>query len=417
MTYSTLARDLLDRFLRYVEIDTMSDPHVTDKKPTTSGQMELLHLLAEELAAFGLNDSILSAQGYLIANIPANLPLGRDAPAIGFMAHVDVADDVMGNGVKPRVIDAYDGSDIMLNDTYTLSVKDNPELAACVGETIITTDGTTLLGGDDKAGVAILMALAKLLTSDHAIEHPKVQLLFTTDEETGRGMDGFPVNLLTCRCCYTMDGGQRGAVESECFNAAQVTVVFTGIPFHLGQGRGRLVNSVTMAASFLSSLPRNESPEATDGRYGYYCAQEVYGSLERTTVVCQVRDFTQDGLAKRLDTLRLLASATEKLFVGGKVEVSVAILYQNMRDAIEKDQLVMEAVRQSAARLGITLHDQIIRGGTDGAYLAQLGIPSPNLYTGTYNMHSRFEWVLLSAMEEATLLAHEIVAFWEGVGT
>jgi tripeptide aminopeptidase len=414
MNRSPLSQTLLDRLLTYVAVDTMSDPHIIDKRPTTDGQLELLQMLQHELNEMGLDDITFDPNGYLIARIPANAPKGSNIPTIGFMAHVDVADDVMGNGVKPRVIDSYDGKDITLNAEYGILVTDNPELSKYIGETLVVTDGTTLLGGDDKAGVAILMSLAERLVKSDSMVHGEVELIFTSDEETGGGMDAFDVSLLRSRCCYTVDGNKQGEVEAECFNAATVEVDFMGIPYHLGAARGRMVNSVSMAVSFIASLPRNESPEATDGRYGYYCAEEIEGTSAHTHLTIYVRDFELDGLNRRIGALESLATTTEKLFPGGSVKVSHKIVYQNMYEAIKKDPKIMDAIWAAADKLGLKLEEKIIRGGTDGARLAQMGIPAPNLFTGSHNLHSRFEWVALPAMERSALLVEQIVAFWAG---
>ncbi|MDD3997765.1 MAG: tripeptide aminopeptidase PepT, partial [Sphaerochaetaceae bacterium] len=245
MEKTPFEKDLLDRFLRYVQVDTMSDPHVTDRRPTTAGQMDLLRMVDKELADFGITDRYFDPNGYLIARLPSNLPGGRVVKTIGFMAHVDTADDVMGNGVKPRIIDAYDGKDILLNSQYTLSVENNPALVDYIGKTLVVTDGTTLLGADDKAGLAIIMSVAKRLVEDPSILHGDVEFIITTDEETGAGMDLFPIKKINSSCCYTLDGGPYGELEAECFNASTVNVTFTGVPFHLGAARGKMVNSVT----------------------------------------------------------------------------------------------------------------------------------------------------------------------------
>lgn len=415
MNQSPLSKSLLNRLLSYVAIDTMSDPHVVDKRPTTDGQLELLRMLQQELQEMGVSDMTFDPRGYLIARIPNNLPKGKNVPTIGFMAHVDVADDVMGNGVKSRVIDSYNGKDIQLSDKYRITTADNAELMKYVGETLVVTDGTTLLGGDDKAGLAILMTLADRLIKSDSIPHGEIELVFTSDEETGGGMDAFDVSLLKSRCCYTVDGSKRSEIEAECFNAATVEVDFIGVPYHLGAARGRMVNSVSMAVSFIAALPRNESPEATDGRYGYYCAEEISGANAHTHLTVYVRDFELDELNRRIETLKSLAATTEKLFPGGKVNISTKIVYQNMYEAIKKDSRIMEALWKAADKLDVKLEEKIIRGGTDGARLAQMGIPAPNLFTGSHNLHSRFEWVALPAMEEATLLVEQVVAYWAGV--
>ena len=415
MSQAQLSQKITGRFLRYVAIDTMSDPHVTDRRPTSEGQMELLHILQAELNGMGVSDMVLDPNGYLVARIPSNLPEGVRVPTIGFMAHVDVADDVPGNGVRPRVIEHYDGNDIPLGGEHVIKAADNRLLAQYVGQQLIVTDGTTLLGGDDKAGVAILMSVAERLIGGSSVPHGEVELIFTTDEETGGGMDAFDVGMLRSTCCYTIDGGERGEIEAECFNAATVVVDFHGVPYHLGAARGRMVNSVSMAVSFISCVPRSESPEATDGRFGYYCAEEISGSLVHTRVVFYLRDFDMGGLERRIEALRSLAQTTERLFPGGRIELESKIVYKNMYDAIGKDPRIMEAIWKAGEKLGVQLHEKIIRGGTDGARLAQMGIPAPNLYTGSHNLHSRFEWVAVPVMVESALLVEQIVAWWAGV--
>lgn len=415
MEKTPFEKDLLDRFLRYVQVDTMSDPHVTDRRPTTAGQMDLLRMVDKELADFGITDRYFDPNGYLIARLPSNLPGGRVVKTIGFMAHVDTADDVMGNGVKPRIIDAYDGKDILLNSQYTLSVEDNPALVDYIGKTLVVTDGTTLLGADDKAGLAIIMSVAKRLVEDPSILHGDVEFIITTDEETGAGMDLFPIKKINSSCCYTLDGGPYGELEAECFNASTVNVTFTGVPFHLGAARGKMVNSVTMATRFIASLPQSESPEATDGRYGYYCAHEIQGTAEKTELTLYLRDFDLGQLKRRIDVLVQLGKTIEALFPGGSVTVENKFVYYNMYDTIKKNPQVLEAVRESARTLGIVLHEKVIRGGTDGARLAELGIPAPNIFTGGHNYHSRFEWAALPTMVSAANLVQQIIVYWGGL--
>jgi tripeptide aminopeptidase len=296
-----------------------------------------------------------------------------------------------------------------------LSAEKNPELARYIGQTLVVTDGTTLLGSDDKAGVAILMSIASRLLQKDAVPHGEVEMIFTSDEETGAGMDFFPVKQLRSRCCYTIDGGVQGEIEAECFNAATVEVEFLGVPYHLGAARGKMVNSVSMAVSFIGSLPRNESPEATDGRYGYYCAEEIRGASARTHVVFYLRDFDLDALKRRVATLHSLAGTTEMLFPGGKVTVSEKYVYHNMYEAIKKVPDVMKAIQVAGQRLGLPLQEHIIRGGTDGARLAEMGIPAPNIFTGGHNLHSLYEWAALPAMEASALLVEQIIKYWAEV--
>ena len=406
---STFAEDILQRFLRYAAVDTMSDDTlVATKSPSTDGQWDLLNLLVAELKEMGISDILIDTHGVVIARIPSNLDY--EVPTIGFMAHVDTADDVPGNGVKPRVIESYDGLDIPLNTEYTIAVCDNEELAQYKGETLIVTDGTTLLGSDDKAGVAAIMAVAKDLSSDPSIKHGPLELIFTSDEETGSGMDTFPYDKIECAYCYTIDGGKRFEIESECFNAATVNVHFSGVSYHLGAARGRLVNALTMAAFFINALPQAESPEATDGRYGYYCAHTINGTATEVDLTIYLRDFDIDILNHRIEALRLLAQSAEALYPQGKVRVDAKYSYYNMAMVAKEKPIAMDNLRSAGKRLGMDLQEALIRGGTDGARMAnEHNIPCPNIFTGGHNLHSRFEWAALSAMEDSARLVKEII--------
>lgn len=406
---SILAQDILERFLRYAAVDTMSDEHLASTiHPSTPGQMVLLSMLERELKEFGVKDVTLTETGYLIARIPATV---TDAPTIGFMAHVDTADDVYGNGVKPQVIESYDGNDIILQEGRILA-KNTPEISQYIGQTIITSDGTTLLGADDKAGVAELMAVAKLLAENKSYKHGLVEFIFTCDEETGFGMDFFPYDLLKSTCCYTLDGGKRFEIETECFNAATVKIRFTGIAAHLGAARGIMVNALTMAASYLRSLPQAESPEATDGRYGYYCAQEMKGNATEAEMTVYVRDFDAANFQRRLEVLQQLGKMIEALYPGGTCEVAHKISYYNMAGSAKDNPEVIEAIYNAGKKLGMPLTEEIIRGGTDGARLAEKGIPAPNIFAGGHNLHSYYEWAALAAMEDAAKLTLGIIEYW-----
>jgi len=410
MATFSYATPILERFLSYTKYDTMSDPHIEDSRPTSKGQVDLLHAIEKDLHSMGIEDTTYLEDGYLIARIPSNS--SKEVTPIAFMAHVDVADDVKGNGVKARVIESYDGKDIPLNEQYTLKKEDNPLLEKHTGSTIVVTDGTTLLGADDKAGIAIIMALGEFITTNADFEHGDIEFVFTSEEETGRGMDAFDSSLLKAKACYTIDGTEGGEVEGECFNAATVHVHFYGIPCHLGAARGKLVNSVSMAASFIASVPRSESPEATDGRFGYYSADDIKGTMEHTSVTFHLRDFDITELRRRIEALKSLGKTTELLFPGGKVTVEDTLVYTNMADSIRKVPEVMNSIWASGERAGIKLHEKIIRGGTDGSRLSAMGIPTPNLFTGGHNLHSRFEWLALDEAVESAKLITEIVRYW-----
>ncbi|MDD4011544.1 MAG: peptidase T [Sphaerochaetaceae bacterium] len=402
-------QEILQRFLRYVKTNTMSrKDNVGKQHPTTPGQWDLLRLLEAELKGFGIKDVSLDENGYVIANIPGNK---EGIPSISFSAHVDTADDVEGDNVKPRVIENYDGGDIRLNESVTLSAKDNPELASYKGETLIVTDGTTLLGSDDKAGITEIMVAVKTLCENPEIKHGPIQIFFTPDEETGTGMDYFPMKAFNSECCYTIDGGTRYEIECECFNASTFTVTFKGVSYHLGSARGRFVNAVTMASAFVSAMPQAQSPEATDQRYGYYCPLEISGIAAETKLTVYLRDFDYDSLIKKAENLEKLARGIEALY-GGQVITANKVMYHNMVEASNKKPFARQAVYKAGELLGQSLHEEIIRGGTDGAHLAANGIPCPNIYTGGHNLHGVYEWAALPAMVDATELILKIIAVW-----
>ena len=404
-------QEVLDRFLRYVQVDTMSDESIADKKhPSTPGQWDLLRMLEGELKGLGLKDVVLDEYGYLLARLDAT---EQGLPSIAFCSHVDTADDVEGNHVRPRVVENYDGKDIRLNDEYSIVAADNPELARYVGSTIITSSGDTLLGCDDKGGVAEIMTAVSYLVKHPEIKHGEIEILFSPDEETGCGMDFFDASRLNAKALYTVDGGTRYEVELACFNAATVKVHFSGVSYHLGAARGRMVNALTMASAFINAIPQAESPEATDGRYGYYCAQSASGNATDMDVTVYLRDFDYDGLLRRIEVLQSLGKTVELLYAGGKVTVDSKISYLNMGEAAKKDPWAVEAIFKAGKALGQPLHTEIIRGGTDGSRIAQIkGIACPNLYTGGHNYHSRFEWAALDAMNDSVALIIEIARQW-----
>ena len=367
-------------------------------------------MLEGELKGLGLKDVVLDEYGYLLARLDAT---EQGIPSIAFCSHVDTADDVEGNHVRPRVVENYDGKDIRLNDEYSIVAADNPELARYVGSTIITSSGDTLLGCDDKGGVAEIMTAVSYLVKHPEIKHGEIEILFSPDEETGCGMDFFDASRLNAKALYTVDGGTRYEVELECFNAATVKVHFSGVSYHLGAARGRMVNALTMASAFINAIPQAESPEATDGRYGYYCAQSASGNATDMDVTVYLRDFDYDGLLRRIEVLQSLGKTVELLYAGGKITVDSKISYLNMGEAAKKDPWAVEAIFKAGKALGQPLHTEIIRGGTDGSRIAQIkGIACPNLYTGGHNYHSRFEWAALDAMNDSVALIIEIARQW-----
>jgi len=386
----------------------MSDEELAETRhPSTDNQWDLLRMLDGELAAMGVSDREMDGHGILIARIPGNVK--GNVPTIGLMAHVDTAHDCEGNGVKPRVIHTYDGKDIQLNDDVVLKVSDNPELAGYMGQTIVVTDGTTLLGSDDKAGVAEIMTVADKLVHDPSCAHGPVELYFTSDEETGCGMDKFPYEKIHCDYCYTIDGGERYCVEIECFNAAVLRLDIHGVSYHLGAGRGRLVNAVKVASQIVDALPQAESPEATDGRFGYYCPLEISGALAEVKLNIYLRDFDLPVLEKRIAVVESLVKTMERTY-GCTIDVTVKHQYYNMVEEARKHPKVLQSMYQAGKELGMPLHESLIRGGTDGARMAnERHIPSPNLFTGGHNLHSIYEWAALPAMEDSVKLITRIL--------
>lgn len=404
-----LRSELRERFLRYARIETTSDPHM-EKIPSTDCQWELLRLLEKELKELGITDVRLDDNGYLIARLEGNT--SPASPAIGFMAHVDTASDVSGAGVDPQVHENYDGRALNLSEGVVLSPEDYPELADYRGDTIITSDGRTLLGADDKAGIAEILTALHWLMEHSAYLRGDIEAIFTPDEETGKGMNLFPVDSLRAKYCYTMDGGARGTLEGECFNAYAAKVVFTGRVIHLGQARGKLVNAVTMAGAFLSMLPQTESPEATDGRYGYYAPFEIKGGLDKAELVIYLRDFEREGIDRRIAALHRFADAVESSFPGGKAAVETKKMYANMREHTDTDPRVMKLLDDAVRAAGVEPLHTIIRGGTDGARLSEMGIPTPNVFNGGRNFHSVHEWASLDTMTEACETILHLVRLW-----
>lgn len=407
--FSSVKNDLKTNFLKYTVVDTMSDEKLAETKhPSTINQLNLINLLKEDLVKIGLSDISIGDEGVLIAHIPATV---ENAPCIGLMAHVDTADDVEGNGVKPQVIENYDGNNIkLINADRVIRVEDNPELINYIDSTIFTSDGTTLLGADDKAGVSEIMAIAKLLVNNKDIEHGEVEIIFTCDEETGCGMDAFPYDRIHCDYCYTIDGGTRYEIESECFNACKVSIDFKGVSYHLGAARGKMVNALTMATTFVNNLPQVESPEATDNRYGYYCPLELNATNDEAHLVVYLRDFELSEIERREEVLKSLALMVEQLYPGGSVSLNTKRQYYNMREISKKNPKVLNSIYEAGKRLKQPLFESPIRGGTDGARMAnEKGIPCPNIYTGGHNYHSYYEWCALDAMEDAVKLILEIL--------
>ena len=366
---------LVRRFLDYVRCDTQSNRN-TEETPSSPGQWILAEALKKELLSFGLKDVKVTDHCYVIARLPASS--GKEGiPSIGFLAHLDTAGDVSGKDVKPQLVENYDGGKIELAGGLCLDPAEDIGLAGQVGKAIIHSDGTTLLGADNKAGIAAIMTAVEYLAENPQIEHGPIEIIFTPDEETGKGLPEFPIDEIKSTACYTVDGGPIGEIESECFNAWKADVEFKGKVIHVGAARGILANAALMASTFATLLPRSESPEATDGYYGYYCPMEISGNLENAALEIFLRDFDKKDMNRRLDALESFAKTVEAQFPGGKVIVKSQPQYYNMKERIDEKPDVMERLKKAMTNLGIDWRLKPIRGGTDGSRLTELGIPTP----------------------------------------
>jgi len=404
--------NVLDRFLRYVRMDTTADGHAKTS-PSTPGQLELGRLLVGELTALGVEGAVMDDGGFVFASLPGNLPAGvQGVPEIAFMAHLDTSPAAPGKNVKPLVHRDYDGEAIRLPGGPVLDPETSPELKDYRGKTLITSDGTTLLGGDDKAGIAEIMTALEYLRDHPRIAHAPLQVIFTPDEELGLSMERFPVEKFSARYGYTIDGGNQGHIEAECFEAIKAKVTFRGVSIHTGSARGRLVNAVEMAARYVGLLPGAESPQATDGRYGFYVPMEIRGNVEDAEVEVFLRDFEEAEVKRRADVLKKMARAVEALHPGGHVKVKLKKQYANMHKYLTGDPRVLGLLEEAVRATGIEPVREIIRGGTDGARLSELGIPSPNVFTGVHNMHSRTEWAALEAMVRASQTVVGLARLW-----
>ena len=396
-----------DRFIRYTTYDTMSDGNASgNRRPTTEGQEELLLVLKKELEELGL-ETYYGEEKVVMGVLKGN----TSGTTIGFMAHVDTADDCNGNGVKAKVWSNYDGGAIELEDGVVLDPEKDKDLLLYKGKEIITSDGTSLLGSDDKAGVAIIMEALKYLVEHPEVKRPDIEVYFTPDEETGSGMNMFPYDRLKSKCCYTVDGEAEGEVELECFNAATVEILLKGVSIHLGSARGTMVNAVTMASHIVTSLPQAESPEATDGRYGYYCPLVLEGTATEAKLSVFIRDFDMEKFQHRIESVEKIVAAVEALY-GGEIKANVSVSYHNMAEANKKNPGAIEAVYSASQKLGLAIREEIIRGGTDGARLAETGVACPNLYTGGHNLHSLKEWIAVDAMSNSINLCLGIIDYW-----
>lgn len=398
--------NLTDRFLKYVKFDTQSD-ELTNLTPSTPGQYKFAQALEKELHELGLEEISLDENGYLMATLPTNTD--REVPTVGFIAHLDTSPDLSGHNVNPRIVKAYDGGDITLNadNDVVLSPSEFPELLHYVGQDLIVTDGTTLLGADDKAGIAEIISAVEYLKAHPEIEHGKIRIAFNPDEEIGQGAHKFDVERFGADWAYTMDGGEVGELEYENFNAAVANVTFKGRNVHPGYAKHKMVNSIRIANQFILMLPRWETPEHTEGYEGFYHLVKIEGDVEKTTLTYIIRDHDRDRFERRKRELEHLTRKTNNEFPGCAT-IEIRDQYFNMREKIEPVMHIITIAEKAMELAGVTPKVQPIRGGTDGAQLSFKGLPCPNIFAGGLNFHGRYEFVPIPSMEKAEKTIVEI---------
>ncbi len=402
---------LLERFLKYVSIDTQSDP-VSETYPSTQKQFDLLRLLAGEMTAMGLEDVLVDEYGYATATIPATRGL-EDRPVIAFIAHVDTSPDMSGTNVRPQVVENYDGGDIALKGAgLTLSPREFPELAQYKGHTLITTDGTTLLGADDKAGVAEIMTAAEHLMRHPEIPHGPLRIAFTPDEEIGRGVDHFDVAGFGARFAYTIDGSAEGELEYENFNAAEAKITIHGRNIHPGYAKGKMINALHVAGELDAMLPPGERPEHTCGYEGFFHLTSLCGTPDGAAMEYIIRDHSREEFEKKKALVTQAAGALNALYGAGTVDLALRDQYYNMREMVEPWPEVTARAERAMREAGVTPVVKPIRGGTDGARLSYMGLPCPNIFAGGINFHGRFEFASLEVMEKAVRTIVNLARVW-----
>lgn len=392
--------DVVKRFIKYVKIYTESDP-TTGLTPSTERQKDLGSILVQELLELGLEDAHMDENGYVMATLPSNVE--KNVPTVGFIAHMDTSPDFSGKDVKPRIIENYNGKDIVLNEAQNIvmTTEDFPELLLYKGQDIIVTDGTTLLGADDKAGVAEIMSAVAYLVENPEIKHGTIKIGFTPDEEIGEGADHFDVEKFGADFAYTMDGGQIGELEFENFNAAGAVVTCEGRSVHPGYAKDKMVNSILIAQEFMNQLPIGEVPQKTEGYEGFYHLMDIQGSIEKTTLQYIIRDFDRERFESRKGFLKNITDRLAQKYGEKYISIKITDQYYNMREKIEPQMYIVNVARQAMEDVGVKPLVKPIRGGTDGARLSFMGLPCPNIFAGGHNFHGKFEFVPIPSLEKA----------------
>lgn len=402
----------IDRFLDYVKIDTQSDPH-SPTQPSTMKQKDLSRLLVSELKALGIEDAELDSHGYVYATLPSNTD--KQVPTICFCSHVDTSPDSSGKDVKPIIHENYQGQDLVLPDdaTQVIRLSDHPKLDNQFGNDIITASGTTLLGADNKAGVAEIMDMVHFFVSNPTVKHGPIRILFTPDEEIGRGVDKVDMKKLNADFGYTVDGEKRGSLEDETFSADAAIVTINGVSAHPGFAKGKLVNAIKVAAAFLNALPQDLSPEATEGRTGFLHPHYISGQAEQISLRFILRDFDTSKLSEKASLLNDAATKALSQWPGSSIDIEIKEQYRNMKEILDEHPQVVEYAEEAIRRAGMEPSKSSIRGGTDGSRLSFMGLPCPNIFAGEHAFHSKHEWVSRQDMQKAVMTCVHIACLWE----
>lgn len=402
---------LVERFLKYVKIDTKSDPN-SDSCPSTKKQLDLARVLVDELEKLGLKNVSMDDNGYVMATLPSNID--KEVPTIGFIAHMDTSPDMTAENVKPRIVKNYDGEDIVLNEekNIVLSPKDFPELKNYKGEDLITTDGTTLLGADDKAGIAEIMTAIEYLSKNPHIKHGTIKVGFTPDEEIGSGADKFDVEKFDADLAYTVDGGQVGELEYENFNAAYAKIKINGRNVHPGTAKNKMINAITIAMEFNSMLPPSQVPEYTEGYEGFYHLHEIKGNVEEVTLEYIIRDHDNGKFEEKKEKISRIVDYLNESIREGTVELEMKDQYYNMKKKIAPVMYIVETAKKAMEESDVKPIIKPIRGGTDGARLSYMGLPCPNLFTGGHNFHGKFEYIPIDSMGKSVEVILKIIELY-----
>lgn len=411
--FDDYAFSVAERFLRYVRVDTQSDPN-SSTQPSTEKQKDLSKMLVQELQALGIADAHIDEHGYVYATIPGNT--SKDVPVICFCAHVDTSSDSSGTGVKPIVHKNYDGSNIVLPDdpAQVITTEEHPYLLKKIGEDVITASGTTLLGADDKAGIAVIMDMAAYFMQHPKARHGAIKILFTPDEEIGRGVDKVDLEKLGASAGYTLDAGERGAFEDETFSADGVTIEFYGVSVHPGHAKNKLVNAIKVAAAFLELLPKQSfSPETTDDREGFVHPNQISGIAEKATLKFLIRDFHTEKLKEYEDFLREKLEEALEMYPGARAVFTVEEQYRNMKEVLDNHPQISQYAKEAIERAGVQVVQLSARGGTDGSRLSFMGLPTPNIFTGEMAFHGKHEYVSVQDMQKSVETIVHLAMIWE----